>query len=372
MDSAPSVEGRREIRSEKEQYETARVELAADLRQLLLGLTRAGEGKTFGHLAADWFARIEKRRVWPANERGHIKHMRPLMHLREGELTKGSIDDLFGSLLKPHGPLGPASVNKLRSTGRLIIRDAQGNNEWSAVNPFDLVRPLRAPRPIYNTLTVEEVARVLVHLREDRRRLAKTIILVGIRPGEGLALQKRDVDLEKRIMRVCRSHGRNQTKTGTEREFPIPDALVDDLRAAMAESSSNLVFPRADGTRQRADTKFAKILRTALKAAGLVTGYRYHCRRKGCGFKDELAADISLVCPWCSMRLWCEPIPRAFRFYDLRHSSCTLHRQAKCDPLVIQEMLGHSPGNTSDSTYTHLDEKYRREQLNKLDIEGDD
>lgn len=374
MKTVSEVEGRLEFRAGGSAYDAARAELAAEFRQLLLGLGypgRAGTGRTFGELAAAWLKRIEKRRVQPQNERGYVKHMAPLWNMREGELTKGAIDDLFGSLQSPAGPLGPATLNKVRSAGRLIIRDAMGNREWGGANPFDLVRRLREPRPIYNTLSIEEVTRVLACLREDRRRLAKTIIMVGIRPGEGLGLKKVDVDIEKRLMRVRRSHGRDQTKTGKEREFPIPDALIEDLREAINASPSEYVFPKADGTRQRSDTKLANILRTALKAANLVTGYRYHCRRSGCEFVEELEAKVEISCPRCFMRLWCEPIPRALRFYDLRHSSATLHRKAKCDPLVIQEMMGHSPGNTTDGVYTHLDENYRREQLNKLDL-GDE
>lgn len=292
------------------------------------------------------------------------------MALREGELTKGAIETLFGDLLAPRGPLGPCTINKLRGTGRQIIRDAQGNNEWGGVNPFDLVRRLREPRRVYSVLTKEEAVQLLPYLREDRRRLSKTVLLVGLRPGEALGLKKIDVDLRAKKLKVRRSHGRDQTKTGKEREFPIPDELVEDLRAAIAESPSEYVFPKADGTRQRSDTKLARMLRSAMRAARICTGFRYICRRKGCRFQEEREVEErDPDCPKCGMRLWCSPIPKALRFYDLRHSSATLHRKAKCDPMVISEMLGHTL-NITDGTYTHLDDDYRRTELNKLKLEG--
>ncbi len=347
-------------------------ELSRLMRGLAEELRRARAGETFGELSVSWLRRVSKRRVCPDNERRHIRHMQPLAHLREGELTKGAIEDLFGDLLAPLGPLGAATINKVRSTGRLIIRDAQGNGLWHGLNPFELVDRLRQVRPIWPTLALEEVRLVLPRLREDRRRLCKTVLLVGLRPGEALGLRKVDVDLKAKVLKVRRSHGRNQTKTGKEREFPIPDDLVEDLRDAMGSSPGEYVFPKPDGSRQRADTKLAKILRTAIKAAGIVTGYKYRCRKQSCSFDGLLqrASKEEVACPECAQPMVAAGIPKHLRFYDLRHSSSTLHRKAKCDPLVVREMMGHASKNQTDETYTHLDEEYRRVELNKLKLQS--
>jgi integrase len=370
--SASDVVGRRR-RRRKPSSRVTRLR-RADLRQLALELANVlgakKQRKTFGELAQAWLRRVSKRRVCPANEARHIRHMRALASLREGELTKGTIEDAFGDCLSPRGPLGPASINKLRSTGRLIILDAQGNGEWTGLNPFELVAPMKPPRLIHPTLTVREVRRVLPKLRPDRRRLSKTILLVGIRPGEALGLMKVDVDLVHKMLKVRRSHGRAQTKTGKQREFPIPHELLPTLREAMAESSSEYVFPKADGTRQRADTKLAKVLRTAIKAAGIVTGYRFLCRKYSCAFEGRVFKQTSAAtaCPECGESMWFSGVPKHLRFYDLRHSSATLHRKAKCDPLVVREMMGHASRNQTDDTYTHLDSNYQRVELNKLKL----
>jgi integrase len=345
-----------------------------DVRQLALELAAARpSSRTFGELATAWLRRVSKRRVCPANEKRHIRHMRALARLRDGKLTKAAIEDAFGNLLAPRGPLGPASINKLRSTGRLIIRDAQGNAEWHGLNPFELVDPMRPARLIHPTLTLLEVRRVLPKLRPDRRRLSKTLLLVGLRPGEALGLLKVDVDLAHRMLKVRRSHGRNRTKTGKEREFPIPDELVPTLRAAMEESPSEYVFPKPDGTRQRADTKLAKVLRTAIKAAGILTGYRFLCRKYSCAFEGRVLKQTSeeTPCPECGRPMWFAGIPKHLRFYDLRHSSSTLHRKAKCDPLVVRQMMGHGSRNQTDDTYTHLDFDYQRVELNRLSVDED-
>lgn len=343
-----------------------------DVRQLALRLAgelrRPKPGRTFGRLAAVWLGRIRKLRVCPENEERHVRHMAPLLELREGTLTKGVIDELFAGLCVPNGKLSAATVNKLRGTGRLIIRDAQGNNEWHGPNPFELVRRFREPRRVYQTLTLAELRLVLPVLPPDRRRLVKTGALIGLRPGEALGLLKVDVDLERRMLRVRRSHGRNQTKTGREREFPIPDDLLEDLREAMASSPTEYVFPAIDGSRQRADTKLARMLRQALRRAGILVGYRYACPHAGCGHAEiRVTAEKGQDCPTCGYRLRCSAIPKPLRYYDLRHTCATLHREAGCDPLVVKLMLGHALDLT-EGTYTHLGEDFQRREINKLKL----
>lgn len=304
------------------------VEVVALLQWAVSRWAQAAAPPTFGELGQDWLSRVASQRVCPDNERRQMRHLAPLWGLREGELTKARIETLFGRLVRPVGKLGASTLNKLRSTGRLVIRDAQGNGLWRGPNPFDLVRRLRQPKLVHPTLTCAEVRRVLRCLAPPRRRLVKAMVLMGLRPGEALGLLRVDVRLGARTVLVRRSNGRAQTKTGRERELPIHRELVADLRAALRQGASAYVFPRADGQRSRESTHLSPILRRALEEAG---------------------------------------VDKRMRFYDLRHTSATLHRQAGCDPLVVRELLGHASRSMTDD-YTHLDAKYRRAELSKLTL----
>lgn len=325
---------------------------------------------TFAELAEDWMRSEGVRLVEPENERRHIGHLKPLWILTEEQLRPGKVKEVLAALLKPTGHLGAATVNKVRSTGRRIIREAQINDRWLGPNPFEIVRRYRQTRPKHRTLSLEEVRRLLPYLREDRRREALVMLYLGTRPGEWKALRREDLDFNSGWMVVRRSNGRDQTKTGKERRVPITDGLRPVLEEAMAEApaSSPLVFPNSKGELQRADVKLSRMLHGALTRAGLVTGFRYSCRRKGCGHQEERREKEQLRCPKCSMKLWVNGIPLPVRFYDLRHSAATLHRMAGCDPLVIQLVLGHAAENLTDSVYTHLSDDYVREQLNKLKL----
>lgn len=326
---------------------------------------------TFGVLAQRWLAVERHRLVEPENERRHIEHLRALWALTEGELGPRAVKAALTALLAPAGPLGPATVNKVRATGRRIIRDAQENEEWRGLNPFDVVRRARQSRPSFRSLSLKEARAVLPHLREDRRLEALVTLYLGLRTGELLALRWEDVDLQAGILVVRRSHGRSATKTGKVRTVPLPSPLRAQLEALLTQSVPGrpLVFPGTDGRRQRADSKKSAMLQEALRKAGLVEGWDYSCRRKGCGHREQRAARAAgLACPRCGMKLWEHGRAIRVRWYDLRHSCATLHREAGADPLAIQLLLGHAPKSLTDSTYTHLSMEYLRRELSKLVI----
>ncbi len=100
------------------------------------------------------------------------------------------------------------------------------------------------------------------------RPIFAAALYTGLRKGELLALRKSDVDLVRQVLTVARSHERDTTKGGHADVIPVATELVPFLRVAMAASPSDLVFPKADGTRMRADVNLEWTLRRALGRAG--------------------------------------------------------------------------------------------------------
>lgn len=349
-------------------------------RQLVLEIAaelhRSEERRSFGVLAADWLKRVV--RVRPQNEERHVRHMGDLLALREpgrrsapDDLTKAAIESCFATLDKARGgKLGPAMLNKLRSTGRLIVEDARDNQRWFGPNPFSGVRCRRVPRKPWPRVTSVELGAAFAWLRADRQREALVMIHMGMRPGELKALKKEDVDFKRGFVSIHRSLERDETKTAAAREVPIPDGCRAALEEAISVSRFSLVFPRADGSMQRADTKLSRTLRTAFKSAGVVIGYRLLCRRPTCRHREERAAIQPGVseCPKCGFALWVDPIPKPFTWYGLRHASATLHREFGADALAVKTALGWVQRDIGDDVYTHLsDERYRAE-MNRLAV----
>lgn len=334
-----------------------------------LRLVRDG-APTFLALAEAWLRTRASRLTRPGNVHRHVVHLRPLWRLTEAELRPAMIEELLLSLARPRGHLAAATANKVLVTGRSIVRFAEFNGEWHGRNPFELVDRLPQDRPQTAALDVHQARKLLPHLRWDRRLEILVMLYMGLRPGELKALQWSDVDLERMTLVVRRSNGWNGTKTRKDRALPIPEALrqVFDDAALARYPGSPLVFPGKEGRMQREDAKLSRMLQSALARAGIVSGWRYVCRRKGCGYRDERLGRAEARCPRCQFQLQRVGIPLHFRHYDLRHSCATLHRRAGADPLAIQILLGHAPESLTDSVYTHLTLEDVRREINKLRI----
>jgi excisionase family DNA binding protein len=332
--------------------------LLAQLQQQLEGLAaaRPATGPTFGELAEAWWQGLD--RVWPEKERRRFELLRCFWAFHETGVLTGF----------HKGGYSGAYVNKIRNTGKLIVAAAIEAGEWKGLNPFEKAKRLRQTKPNSRSVTIAEARAFLPHLREDRFWLAFTMLSIGLRPGEMLGLKKIDVDLSKRELLVRRSHDRDETKTGVERTIHIPDELAPVLRLAMQRSPSReFVFGHPDGGQWRADTKLSRALQHAFRKAGMCIGYDYSCRRRRCGFRDYRETLEDRQCPRCEFKLWTHGRPKAIHFYDLRHSCATLHKEAGCDPWVVERTLGHSQ-NITGRDYTHCSPEFQRAQLNKLKL----
>lgn len=346
------------------------LELLPLIREAVDEYNARREGPSFWAMCVAWLDREAKRFVCPDGERRLLIHLSALWDLREPDLRPGAVRDALLALLGPDGPLCQTSVNKVQGAARRVIRDAAIDGHWHGPNPFEVVPRLKQRKPEYVTLSLKEVRLALPKLRRDRWREAMAMVVLGPRPGEIKGLRRQDVDRDGWFVRWHRSNARDQTKTGRARRVPVPDELVPVLIEALEASTSEFVFPDlVRGGIQRHDVKLSRTLRTALAAADVCASYDYICRRKGCGFRERKGVrSEDLRCPRCEFKLWCNAVAKQLRWYDLRHSAATLHREAGCDPLVVKMALGHAQRDPTDDIYTHLSDDYMRAELNKLKI----
>ncbi len=239
------------------------------------------------------------------------------------EVTLSKLEGVLNSRAADSGRengLSPASINHLRGLVHRIFTLAIRNGLWPGPNPAIAVPRRKVPRRIPEYLRLSEVPRMLAELDPRWRPLFATAIWTGMRKGELLGLRKSDVDMDAGTITVVRSYDSDTTKGGHDSMLPIAEGLRPYLVAALNASLSDLVFPRPDGLMHSRDLAVDMVLRRALGRAGIVTGYIYRCRRKGCGYRSEpIPKSECGRCPECNMRLWSQAVPRHVRFHDLRH-----------------------------------------------------
>lgn len=115
------------------------------------------------------------------------------------------------------------------------------------------------------------------HFEEVTAHMIQTAFLTGLRKGELAGLKWCDVDLEKRVVLVCRNYSRPGTKSGESRTVPLPAELVQALRKWKAASpyskETEPVFSDADGAHRKESYNWSDMVREAARGAG--------CAREG-------------------------------------------------------------------------------------------
>ena len=325
---------------------------------------------TVGALLRWWLNTYVAGKTWAGREEDRFRlyfESTDLIQLPVVALTSGRLE-LFLQHWSQKG-LGPASVNKLRAMVRTAFNRAHRAGFVHGQNPASDTKPRKVPKRAPAFLEPHEVPRLLAELSDEDRPLVATALYAGLRKGELFGLQKRDVDLKRRLLTVRRSYDNDTTKGAREEAVPIAAALVPYLESALEASKCTLLFPRADGEMRTEADKLGKRLRSALSRAGIVEGYLHLCRRckrNGTPHEEKHSDCERRHCPKCKMLLWAKALPRRFRLHDTRRTTATLLLAAGVDLYAVARILRHSDPKITFETYAHLVPGYLHAQIDRL------
>ena len=218
-----------------------------------------------------------------------------------------------------------------------------------ARSPCDVFRKRlpKVERREMATLTAEQSARLLAAVRHSHIYWPVLIALAtGARRGEVLAIRWRNVDLDRRTVRIVESLEQTQSglrfkspKTDRARAVTLPSFTVDELRRLKQEQAESLLML---GVRQTGDTLVC-------------------ARRDGEPLQPQ---SLTHEFPRFLARL--KDFPRV-RFHDLRHSHATQLLLAGVHPKVAQERLGHSTVTTTLDLYSHVTATMQEDAADRLD-----
>jgi integrase len=218
-----------------------------------------------------------------------------------------------------------------------VLRRALGQAEkWGLVarNVAKLAQPPAYRRPQMQALDAAQANRLLAAASGHRLEpLFRVALALGLRQGELLGLPWREVDLDRRELRVTQAlqgvdHALILVPRKSERSrrvLPLPPFLVDALRAHRVRQ----IEERLAGGEHYHDSGLVFTSRT-----GAPLDERNVTRI----FQRFLAAaELPLV-----------------RFHDLRHSCALLLLAQGVAPRVVMEILGHSQISITMDTYSHV------------------
>lgn len=154
------------------------------------------------------------------------------------------------------------TVGVLRRVLDLAVGDGAISRNPCTGRRLALPRIPRTERHFLSAAEIEEL--VACFARPTDRVLVQLLAYGGLRIGEALALRRRDLDLVRGFVHVCRSvsatNGVTETKTGHSRPVPLAGLLLKELRQ-MLESSlggpDSPLFPSRNG-RERAYRNFRR------------------------------------------------------------------------------------------------------------------
>lgn len=277
-------------------------------------------------------------------------HISPQIGRRK--LTELSISDVQRLLSgitskRDDKPISPKMVRHIHACLRAALNDAM-RQELIYRNVAALVSAPKVETKEVKPMTEEQVRAFLESIKDNRlEALYHVAVRLGMRRGEILGLEWKDVDLDARTLRVTQQVQRigkslvvSAPKTErSRRTLPLTDdELVDVLRKHHARQreirfrkgtswpQNDLVFVSSDGTTLE-PRNVLREFQALLAAAGL---------------------------------------PR-FRFHDLRHSAATIMLSNGVEMKAVADFIGDSYKVASE-TYTHTTQESLRDAGKRVEI----
>jgi integrase len=210
-------------------------------------------------------------------------------------------------------------------------RDWGYNCEQIGVKKLRL--PPREARHEAPYFTVEQLNKILTLAEEPWRTLYFILTMDGLRAGEVLGLQWRDIDLDGGLLHVRRSawNGKIQTakSQASETVLPIPEPLIAVLKEYKAQWKLNpqgFLFVTRNGRPPSSNKVVEYHLWTILDSLGI---------------------------PRCGL-------------HAFRHSHTALLLHSGATPKVVQRQLRHSDARTTLEIYGHVVGDAQREAVEKV------
>ncbi len=279
--------------------------------------------------------------------RDYIKPKLGMYKLRE--LSTRRIQDFYNHLVVQGVGLRTIEKNHL-----IIHASLNYSLKYGLIpsNPDSFTDPPKPKKKEMKYLNIEEVKKLLQVAKENNNRnyaLYYLAIVTGMRQGELLGLQWKNVDLERGIITVNQNlkrlpkgnlvFGKPKTKTSI-RSITIGQETIEVLRIHKEMIERERYNESINDLWKEMDMVFPSTIGTPIDPTNLLKKFRQLLKRVG--------------------------LPK-FRFHDLRHTSASLMLNNGVDVLVASRRLGHSRPSITLDVYGHLLSSMQDSVASKMD-----
>lgn len=362
-------------RTQKEVDERAlQVKLA-----LKKGLDVTAERDTFGQ----WAGRFQAAKKADGLSTSQLKSYKnycnvlsPLNSISISKVRMGDIQDIINDLAEdnPHTgrPTGKKTLIAIKGTAEQIF-DMAIEARVLEYNPASAIHiPKNAPQGHRRALTEAE-QQWIVNTPHRAQKAAMIMMYAGLRRGELIALQWKDVDLNRKTIRIDKAvemingkpHVKPPKTAAGNRTIDIPQRLVDFLRPLRKADFApfngvepiNLPVCRSASGEMFTNQAWRTMWRSYLTDLNVKYGFQGRVKKLAANKKignGKKQGKLPMLIPNITPH-W------------LRHTFATLLYLAGVDVLTARDQLGHADIKTTLAIYTHLNKIYKRKSMAKLD-----
>lgn len=318
-------------------------EAKRDKDKILIGNgVNIADDSTFQQVAESWYTLVKEDYLKTKSKESITATLQRYIYPRLGDKKVRDIKpaDIF-SLMKSVSGFSFSLQKKVLQYTKSVFTFAMDNDLILKSPVLSTIKAGGDKPEEEQALTDAQCTALLDAVRGTRAYLFVELLLyTGLRRGEALGLMWSDIDFQKAELHVCRSivfTNDNQVgeinpdlkTSNARRDVPIVPQLLEDLKAAKAESKSLYVFPKADGS--------------FMSLASFESLWNIVRRRT--------TQSTSSRVP--------HPLDFTVHPHQLRHTCITRWLENGMDLKEAQYLAGHSSADITMNIYAH----YRKTQL---------
>lgn len=177
-------------------------------------------------------------------------------------------------------------VDKARVWTKALLTEAHAQHLIS-YNPTSGIRLPKTKKVSKKTLSIPEIDALIREMQPSEATFVRLCLVLGLRPGEALALRWNDLEGDTLRIDEASRHGElHEPKTeASNASMVLPAALAEQLKHLRENSpfskEEDFIFPNSTGGVMRLDNFRHRVLDPAAKRAGL-TGVTFQAMRRTC------------------------------------------------------------------------------------------